>query len=175
MTDETDETDAAGAQDRVTVRIATQRDRPALQMFHRELYVRYRDQIMDPELADLYAYRDLESALRDDVDSLLHNKDCIVMLADRGPNPVGYITGHVETDDRRLLPCKGVVEDWLVSDVERGQGIGKQLMDAMVNVFRQRGCQVLESGTWAFNDHARTAHAKAGFSEIEVRFRRRLD
>jgi len=98
-----------------------------------------------------------------------------VLVAERGTEPLGYITGHVEVDDRRLLRRKGVVEDWLVLDSERGEGVGKRLMDALVEEFRNAGCELVESGTWAFNTDARRAHARAGFDEIEVRFRKRLD
>jgi L-amino acid N-acyltransferase YncA len=67
-----------------------------------------------------------------------------------------------------------VVEDWFVAKSERGQGTGKLLLDALIEGFRRDGCQVVESGTWAFNEGARKAHAKAGFVEIEVKFRKRI-
>jgi GNAT superfamily N-acetyltransferase len=158
----------------VRIRPATPRDRATVLRFHRDLYVRYRDQIVDAEAVVLFAYRDLEAALRDDVDALLHGRTTVVLLAEREGTAVGYVSGHVETDERRVLAKKGVVEDWYVDESERGQGTGKKLLDTLLEVFREHGCVVAESQTWAFNTHAREAHRRAGFTEIEVRMRRKL-
>jgi hypothetical protein len=48
-------------------------------------------------------------------------------------------------------------------------------MDTLVDEFRRAGCELVESGTWAINKDARRAHARAGFDEIEIRFRKQLD
>jgi GNAT superfamily N-acetyltransferase len=154
----------------VVIRQATRADRALVLRFHRELYINYRDEITRPDVLPLFAYRDLDSTLSDDVDGLLRAHEAIVLLAERGPDAVGYVSGHVETDSRRLLARKGVVEDWYVNASERGKGTGKVLVER----FRTAGCQVVESGTWAFNHGAREAHAKLGFTEIEVKFRKRL-
>ena len=156
------------------IRAASRSDRSLLLHFHRELYVRYRDQILDPELAPLYAYTDLEQALRDDVDAILQGPQSLALVAERGGEAVGYITGHIENDRRRLLPKRGVVEDWYVDDGARGEGVGHALLEALTEHFTRSGCDVVESGTWAFNSGARAAHARAGFVEIEVRFRKIL-
>ena len=87
---------------------------------------------------------------------------------------MGYVSGHVEVDSRRVLSRRGVVEDWYVRAEERGRGTGTQLLDTLIAWFRDEGCEMVESGTWAFNAAARRAHAKAGFHEIEVKFRKRL-
>lgn len=158
----------------VTIRPANPSDRTVVLRFHHDLYINHRDEIALPDTIPLFAYRDLDSALRDDVDALLHGRSTIVLLAERERQAVGYISGHVETDERRVLSRKGVVEDWFVNKSERGQGTGKRLLETLLKIFRDDGCVVAESQTWAFNDHAREAHKRAGFTEIEVRMRRRL-
>jgi len=158
----------------VLIRNATRADYPVVLRFHRELYIRHRDELARPEVIPLLAYRDIEGTLRDDVEGLLSGRDTRVLLAEREGQAVGYVTGHVEVDPRRVLTRKGVVEDWFVAKSQRGQGTGRLLLDSLVEGFRRDGCQVVESGTWAFNEGARKAHAKAGFIEIEVKFRKRL-
>lgn len=158
----------------VTIRAARRADYDVVLRFHRELYIKHRDELARPDVIPLLAYRDLEGTLRDDVEGLLTGRDTRVLLAERAGHAVGYITGHVEVDPRRVLTRKGVVEDWLVARDERGQGTGRLLMDTLVECFRRDGCHLVESGTWAFNDGARQAHLKAGFLEIEVKFRKRL-
>jgi GNAT superfamily N-acetyltransferase len=158
----------------VVLRRATRKDHATILGFHRELYVRFRDQIAQPELVALFAYRDMEETLRDDVDGLLLGRGTRVLLAERAGAAIGYVSGHVEVDTRRVLSRRGVVEDWYVLAGERGQGVGHQLLQALIDWFREEGCEMVESGTWAFNAAARRAHARAGFHEIEIKFRRRL-
>lgn len=158
----------------VSIRTATRADHATVLHFHRELYIRHRDELARPDVVPLLAYRDLEGTLRDDVSGLLSSREARVLIAERAGRPVGYVTGHVEVDERRVLRRKGVVEDWYVLHEERGHGTGRLLLDHLVEHFRADGCQLVESGTWAFNEGARRAHAKAGFLEIEVKFRKRL-
>jgi aminoglycoside 6'-N-acetyltransferase I len=165
---------AKGVRDEVVIRQATRADRALVLRFHRELYIRYRDEITRPDVLPLFAYKDIDTTLSDDVDGLLRGHDATVLLAERAGTAVGYASGHMEVDPRRVLTKKGVIEDWYVLPAERGKGVGSRLLEELTARFRQAGCQLVESGTWAFNEGARRAHAKAGFTEIEVKFRKRL-
>ena len=158
----------------ITIRYATRADRATVLRFHRALYITFRDEIADPSLIPLFAYRDIEGALRDDVDALLQGKDTIVLLADYRGEHVGYISGHTEHDARRVLSHRGVVEDWYVVPEARAKGTGMLLLNRLLTIFKTAGCEVAESATWGFNKGARAAHAKAGFTELEIRFRKRL-
>lgn len=142
--------------------------------FHRALYITFRDEIATPEQIPLFAYRDMEGALRDDVDALLNGRDTVVLLAERDGEPIGYVSGHTENDPRRVLSRRGVVEDWYVIPEARAGGVGQLLLNRLLELFKQWGVEVAESATWAFNTGARKAHARAGFMELEVRFRKRL-
>jgi GNAT superfamily N-acetyltransferase len=161
-------------QEGLSIRRATRADRAVVLNFHRALYVAFRDEIADPKVIPLFAYRDIEGALRDDVDALLYGDDTVVLIAERDGVAVGYISGHMEHDPRRVLTHKGVVEDWYVVQSERRQGTGMLLLDTLLEGFKEAGCDVAESATWGFNEGARAAHERAGFHEIEVRYRRRL-
>jgi GNAT superfamily N-acetyltransferase len=158
----------------LVIRQAGRADRATLRRFHEALYVTHRDRVMPRALADFFAYRDLVGVLHDDVDSILARHECVALLAERDAVPVGYITGHVEADERRLLPRRGVVEDWYVEPSARGRGVGAALLEAIAAHFRALGCEVLESATWTFNAGARRAHERLGFAEYEVRYRKRL-
>lgn len=158
----------------MTVRRATNKDRPTILSFHHALYVQFRDQIAAPDVIPLFAYKDMQATLRDDVEGLLTARSAAVFLAEEAGHALGYISGHIEFDARRVLCRRGVVEDWYVAAEARGRGIGPRLLDTLLAWFRADGCELVESGTWAFNENARKAHAKAGFEEIEIKLRRRL-
>lgn len=142
--------------------------------FHHALYVEFRDQIAAPDIIPLFAYKDMDATLKDDVEGLLAARSAAVFLAERQGRALGYVSGHIEVDHRRALCRRGVVEDWYVAAHARGQGVGPRLLNALLDWFRADGCELAESGTWAFNHNARKAHAKAGFAEIEIKLRRRL-
>jgi GNAT superfamily N-acetyltransferase len=160
--------------DELSLRRATRRDQPTVLAFHHALYVEFRDQIAAPDIIPLFAYKDMEATLKDDVEGLLGARSAAVFLAQQGGRDVGYVSGHIEVDHRRVLCRRGVVEDWYVAAEARGRGVGSRLLTALLDWFRADGCEVAESGTWAFNENARKAHAKAGFTEIEIKLRRRL-
>lgn len=160
--------------DEVSVRRATRKDQAAVLAFHHALYIEFRDQIAAPDVIPLFAYKNMEATLKDDVEGLLGARSAAVFLAEQGARPIGYISGHIEVDHRRVLCRRGVVEDWYVGAEARGQQVGSRLLQTLLDWFRADGCEVVESGTWAFNEGARKAHAKAGFHEIEIKLRRRL-
>lgn len=164
----------SGVSQDLLVRRATRQDQAVVLHFHRELYLRFRDQIAAPELVPLFAYKDMDGTLRDDVQGLLGTHSARVFLAERDGVPLGYISGHLELDARRVLTRRGVIEDWYVDERARGQGVGGRLMAELLDWFRSERCEMAESGTWAFNENARKAHAKAGFHEIEIKLRRKL-
>lgn len=144
---------------------------------HRELYLAHRGSIMPDGKEELFAYRDFEQVLRDDVDAMLSSATHAVLVATMDGEEgevIGYVTGHVVTMPRRVLPKKGVVGDWFVLPSVRGRGIGKQLLETLAAIFRESGCEVMESATWPFNEGARAAHEQLGFSEVQVTYRKRL-
>jgi len=160
----------------VELRRATSADRSLVHFLHRTLYVEYAQEITPEKLAPFFAWRDFERVLRDDVDSLLARPDALIVLAESGAGePLGYITGHVETEPRRLLSRRGVVEEWCVLPEARGKGVGRRLYGELEQLFRGAGCQVVESETWPFNEGARAAHGAMGFSEVKIRFEKRLE
>jgi GNAT superfamily N-acetyltransferase len=158
----------------VTVRSATPADRDLLLAFHRALYIDHRDAVVPQQLQPLYAYRDFERVLREDVRSLCRDPNSLVRIAEKEGQPVGYATGHIEVDSRRVLPRKGIVEDWYVTPEARGHGVGRVLLDALMEEFRQGECDIVESATWSSNEDARRAHDRLGFSEVQVTYRKRL-
>ena len=159
--------------DDVEVRDAAQSDREALEAFHRNLYIGHRDRVVDTGDLPLVDYRDYERILAEDLASLLSDRGALVLVAESGGRVVGYITGRVRVESRRVLPRRGIVEDWYVDPAARGAGVGRALLAELEQRFAGRGCDVVESATWAGNDGARRAHEALGFREIRVMYRKR--
>jgi ribosomal protein S18 acetylase RimI-like enzyme len=158
----------------IQVREADESDRAALMDFHRSLYQAHRDEVVAKEDLPLIEYRDYERVLRDDLQALLRDPNSHVLVAESQGVAIGYITGRVTLEARRVLPRKGAVEDWFVVPESRGSGAGALLLRELEERFATAGCEVIESATWSGNEGARRAHDALGFREIRVMYRKRL-
>ena len=159
----------------VSVRQARLEDRDALVSLHRALYIEHRGEVMPAELAPLYAYRRFDEVLAEDVAAMLRNPATTLLVAeDDDGRPVGYASGYVQHDPRRLLSRKGVLGDWYVRPEHRGAGVGRQLVDALFAIFEDAGCSVVETSTWPFNTATRAAMEHLGFREIQIVYRKEL-
>jgi ribosomal protein S18 acetylase RimI-like enzyme len=159
---------------RIRVREADVSDRETLMTFHRSLYVDHRDQVVPKDELPLIEYRDYEHILHNDLRALLADRDSHVLIAEDQGVAVGYITGRVTVEPERVLPRRGVVEDWYVVPAARGVGVGARLLRSLEDRFREAGCDIVESATWAANLSARRIHDELGFREIRVIYRKRL-
>lgn len=158
----------------VAIRRARLEDREHVYRFHRALYVEHRGRVMPEGMELLYAYRDFENVLRQDVDAMLRNPSTTILLAERNDTALGYASGFVSNDQRRVLSRKGTLGDWYVLPDERGSGVGRKLVEALFAIFADQGCSVVETSTWPFNTDTRKAMAKLGFSEVQITYRQEL-
>lgn len=157
------------------IRPANGNDRRAILELHRKLYIAHAGSITPPKMSELLAYRNLEEALKQDVDALLGSGASVILVAELDNEIVGYITGHAESDPARVHSNKGVVEDWYVETAHQGSGIGRKLMATLEEIFQTAGCTLMESATFPFNPGARIAHEKFGFEEYQVRYRKTIE
>lgn len=163
----------------IALRRAELADRDTIQRFHRALYLEHRSALMPDGLEILYAYRDFENVLREDVDAMLRSPGTTIFVAvdtsvGAHGRVLGYVTGMVEHDPRRVLSRKGILGDWYVEPDARGLGVGRKLVDALFAHFRTLGCSVVETMTWPFNTGTRKAMAKLGFDEVQIVYRQSL-
>jgi len=158
----------------IQVREADESDRDVLMRFHRALYQGHRDEVVSKEDLPLIEYQDYERILRDDLQALMREPNSHVLVAQSQGVAVGYITGRVTVEARRVLSRRGVVEDWYVAPESRGSGVGALLLREIEERFEAVGCEVIESATWSGNEGARRAHDALGFREIRVMYRKLL-
>lgn len=158
----------------ILVREAEDADRDVLFGFHQSLYMGHRDEVVHKDDLPLIEYRDYERVLRDDLNALLRDSTSHVLIAESEGTAVGYITGRVTVEPRRVLPRRGVIEDWYVVPEARGTGVGARLLRELEERFASAGCEAIESATWSGNEGARRAHDALGFREIRVVYRKRV-
>ncbi len=158
----------------VRVRRADLADRPVVEAFHRALYLEHRAAVMPEGMERLFAYRSFEAVLAEDVGAMLRDPSVVVLLALGDGEAIGYISGTIENDDRRVIRRKGVVGDWYVDEAARGTGIGRRLFETLESIFGEAGCGIVEVATWPFNEGTRKALGKLGYAEIQITYRKEL-
>lgn len=98
-----------------------------------------------------------------------------VLIAELDGEPIGKMElfiGHKSTHGRfAMIRRFAVVDEW------RGQGIGKQMLDAAVAHARSAGCTFLELSVDVTNPEAHAFYKREGFIDdrVEVMMRRPLD
>jgi GNAT superfamily N-acetyltransferase len=134
--------------------------------YHREL-----DEVYPratPQGASLYA-RSLRDRLNDS-----HTK---VFVAEEDGRLVGYVLGVVVD----LLPemfeqeAGGFLADIFVEEAYRGRGIGRGLVEALVDWFREKGLQHYEWHVAATNYPALAFWAQVGGRQLQIRMRANID
>lgn len=88
---------------------------------------------------------------------------------------VGFISGKVQEEPYQKIDKAGSVETFVVRKAYRGRGIGKDLMSALMDWFRQQGCTGAGVGTWYTNREAIEACKHMGFQEFCVGLVQHID
>ena len=105
--------------------------------------------------------------------SQLAEKDVIVLVAERDGVILGYTYAGVEgVDYMALRGPAGVLYDIVVDPSHRGQGVGRQLLDATLAELTRRGAPRVVLSTAYHNETAQRLFARAGFRPTMIEMTR---
>jgi ribosomal protein S18 acetylase RimI-like enzyme len=111
---------------------------------------------------------DLDRAM-ENCRTLLGRPDHHLMVAQIRGVPCGFL--HLTTRQSLLHDRpSGLIDELVVSQPFRGQGIGRLLMDAAIDQCRDLGCCEVEVSTETSNRQAQDFYHKCGFSDEGVLF-----
>ena len=107
----------------------------------------------------------------------LSEKSAFAFLAIEADEAVGYLLAFVQEreanpfcPERRFL----YIEQISVEPDQQGQGVGRALMDAALQLAAQERIEDIEVSTWAFNRKAQAFFESVGFEPRMIRYRMRL-
>lgn len=108
--------------------------------------------------------------------SQLAEPDVVVLVAEREGEVLGYTYAAVEAHDYMALrgPA-GVLHDIVVDPAQRGQGVGRVLLDATLAALADRGAPRVVLSTAERNESAQRLFARAGFRRTMVEMTRELE
>lgn len=108
--------------------------------------------------------------------SQLHEPAVIVLVAERGGEVIGYTYAGLEGNDyMSLRGPAGVLHDIVVDPAQRGQGVGRMLLDATIAALKERGAPRVVLSTAEKNDEAQRLFDRAGFRRTMIEMTRELD
>jgi ribosomal protein S18 acetylase RimI-like enzyme len=103
----------------------------------------------------------------------LSDPKVVILAADQDGEIVGYAYGRLEERDwNSLLDDFGAVHDIFVSPAVRGQGVGRQLMTAMLDALGERGAPRVVLHTATQNEDAQRLFKALGFRPTMIEMTR---
>jgi ribosomal protein S18 acetylase RimI-like enzyme len=156
----------------VVIRAAAAPDLPALGRLGALLVRMHHD--FDPERF-IAAMPQMEQGYASFLGSQLGRKDILVLVAEREGAVLGYTYAGVEGPDYMALrgPA-GVLYDIVVDPAERGQGVGRLLLEATVAELAARGAPRVVLSTAVRNEVAQRLFERAGFRRTMIEMTREL-
>jgi ribosomal protein S18 acetylase RimI-like enzyme len=105
----------------------------------------------------------------------LDDEDIIVLVAERDGEVIGYTYAGMEGYDyMSLRGPAGVLYDIVVDPGHRGQGVGRQLLDATLRALEAKGAPRVVLSTAEQNEPAQRLFAGVGFRRTMIEMTREL-
>ncbi len=144
----------------MTIRDASKADRRLLRELRDELH---------HELAKPAFFDEPWETVVDDVDDTI--RDGVALIAEDDGGPLGYALAAVVPQ----TPIRGHLYDLFVRRDARGRGVGRALIAAVAQQFKQRGVSHLSLDVAVGNESARRLYERLGFRSYEVLMAAELD
>ncbi len=113
-----------------------------------------------------------EASLQETLEKVEKNQGKIWFVENDG-KVIGYIVGVIwEQSEKNKLEIgkhkEGEVIDIYLEEENRGQGIGKMMLQKMEDHFKQKGCDSMWISVFAPNENAYNMYKKFGFINREI-------
>ncbi len=88
-------------------------------------------------------------------------------MADENRSLMGYIVGSIQVKQDRVLDKEGSIDEWFVTETARRTGIGKQLYDSLIEVFKQHVCNHIGLKIYSANKNIVELYHRMGLHDLE--------
>ena len=145
------------------IRKVSQQDKEQLKSLVYQFYVedkkRYSEYLQDRE-----KYKNKERVIEETVNDYLSDKKYLIYAAEKEGNLVGYTVGEVKEKPHKVFDKEGHVQDWFVTEGNRGSAIGKSLLEALIMEFKRFRCTHIMLSAYFENKKAIEIYHKMGFN-----------
>lgn len=127
-----------------------------------------KNRLFSQEIIPFTVYKDKNSLFSHVVEEWLTNTGYFVFVAEEDGRLLGHIVGSIVEKNDRVLDKEGSIDEWFVSKNFRDKGVGKQLYNMLLDVFRQNNCNHIGLKVYSANEETIEKYHKLGFVELEV-------
>src|SRR4051812_38976488 len=113
------------------IRKAEASDQSQLEPLMQEFYLINQARFISPELKPFEAEPDQAKGIREYTRDLLTDKKYLAYVAENDGRIIGYGAAQIKKREDYTLDKEGFIEDLYVAEDYRGQGVGKQLFEAL--------------------------------------------
>jgi ribosomal protein S18 acetylase RimI-like enzyme len=156
----------------ITIRAATREDAPAMGRLG-ALLVRAHHELDSTRF--VAATSRTEHGYASFLATQLAEPEVVILVAESQDGVLGYAYAGLEgADYMALRGPAGVLHDLVVDPGHRGQGIGRRLLDAMIEALAARGAPRVVLSTAERNEDAQRLFERAGFRRTMIEMTREL-
>jgi len=102
----------------------------------------------------------------------IENPANLILVSEINGKVVGYIWGFVETSIKNKI---GRIQELIVTSRQRGKGIGKELINQMLNFFKEKKCIISEIEVSVNNLPTVQVYERLGFKKREYKMQIKLN
>ena len=103
----------------------------------------------------------------------LDEPSILILVAERDGEVIGYTYAGIEGNDyMSLRGPAGVLHDIVVDPAQRGQGVGRMLLDATLEALEAKGAPRIVLSTAEQNESAQRLFSRAGFRRTMIEMTR---
>jgi ribosomal protein S18 acetylase RimI-like enzyme len=157
----------------IIIRRATPDDIEEIQRLYREL-----DHHHAELLPDVFIPVDGDARAPDVLVKFITDEDADYLVAQRDREIVGFL--NIQKRSHPPFPMFrphhfAMIENAVVDNSHRGQGIGTALFDAAIGWARKKGLAFVQTSVWTENDKARSFYVDLGFRPMTEKLELQLD
>jgi GNAT superfamily N-acetyltransferase len=155
------------------IRQLQQEDKEQMLVLMEEFWIKYnRGELLTDELKELAEYKDYQSLMRSELEKYFTWESYV---AEENGKLLGFVCARIEDKEYKVLDKLGYIEELFVTETVRGQKIGTQLLEKIISVLKEKGCNVLGIDAYAPNESALKLYRKLGFIDHNVVLMRKVD
>lgn len=161
----------------VVIRKLDRRDHQQLLALALEFFKKNLRAHVSKKLLPLIEYKNYDKQIRADVQRYMNLKpgEAIIFVAEDQKELIGYIFGRIIKRPQRIKSRIGYIEDWFVKEDYRSKGTGKLLWDTLIDWFRKKRCDALETDSYLSNKRAIDFYHKFGFVDKAIVMIKNID
>lgn len=91
-----------------------------------------------------------------------------IYVAEESSKIIGFITGEILSKKAWYTVQLGTINNLFVLKEYRGNGIGKKLMETLMNDFKEKGIENFELYAFSTNENALRFYEKLGFKKYNI-------